>query len=222
MQGEAMKSILSVSFAFVAVILFATGCRAGDSTGMAAGTGKGAAAVTPKAQPVKKTAAKVVRIRIQTNVEDVGCGLIEMELYPDKAPKSVENFVKLAGQGFFDGVLFHRVVPGFVIQGGDPLTKDPAMKSRWGSGGPDYRFEDEPVLGEYTRGAVAMANAGPNTNGSQFFICVANLSGRLPKQYNYFGQVTKGMEVVDAIVARPRDRRDCPVNDVVMKKVTVL
>jgi len=148
-------------------------------------------------------------------------GTIVMELYPDKAPKTVENFVKLTKEGFFDGTLFHRIVPGFVIQGGDPLTKDPAQKGMWGSGGPGYSFADEPVKGDYILGAVAMANSGPNTNGSQFFICVKDLTGRLGKQYNLFGQVTKGMDVVDKIVAVDRGERDIPKTDVVMKKVTV-
>jgi peptidyl-prolyl cis-trans isomerase B (cyclophilin B) len=148
-------------------------------------------------------------------------GTIEMELYPDKAPKTVDNFVKLAKKGFYDGTLFHRVVPGFVIQGGDPLTKDPAQKARWGSGGPGKEFADEPVKGEYMKGSVAMANSGPDTNGSQFFICTESLYGKLPKKYNLFGQVTQGMDVVAKIVAVPRDRNDCPKTDVVMKKVTV-
>ena len=183
------------------------------------------AAVTapaPAPQPGAAPATAPVKVVIQTNVTKVGEGVIEMDLYPDKAPKSVENFVKLAEKGYYDGILFHRVVPGFVIQGGDPLTRDPSMRARWGSGGPGYEFADEPVQGEYVRGAVAMANAGPNTNGSQFFICVNDLSRRLPKQYNWFGMVTKGMEVVDAIVAMPRDRRDCPSTDVVMQKVTIV
>jgi peptidyl-prolyl cis-trans isomerase B (cyclophilin B) len=148
-------------------------------------------------------------------------GTIVMELYPDKAPKTVENFVKLTKEKFFDGCLFHRIVPGFVIQGGDPLTKDPAKKDLWGTGGPGSSFADEPVKGDYIRGAVAMANSGPNTNGSQFFICVKDLTGRLGKQFNLFGQVTKGMDVVDKIVAVDRDARDCPKTNVVMKKVTV-
>ena len=168
------------------------------------------------APAVDKNAPKAVNATIVTNL-----GTIELELWPDKAPKTVENFVKLAKAGSYDGTLFHRVVPGFVIQGGDPLTKDPAKKARWGSGGPGYEFADEPVKGEYERGALAMANSGPNTNGSQFFICVQDLSKGLPKKYNLFGKVTKGMDVVDAIVATPRDARDCPKTDVVMKKVTV-
>ncbi len=192
----------------------------------------GSLAAQPKAPGAKPTAAKpltsvlspaadpnapkAVNATIVTNL-----GTIELELWPDKAPKTVENFVTLAKKGFYDGTLFHRVVPGFVIQGGDPLTKEPAKKARWGSGGPGHEFADEPVKGEYQRGALAMANSGPNTNGSQFFICVQDLSRSLPKKYNLFGKVTKGMEVVDAIVAVPRDARDCPTSDVVMKKVTV-
>ena len=118
-------------------------------------------------------------------------GTIVLDLDPALAPTTVNNFVALARQGFYSGLTFHRVEPGFVIQGGCPEGS--------GRGGPGYRFEDEPVLGEYTKGAVAMANAGPNTNGSQFFICLSDLTGRLPKQYNLFGHVTSGIEVVDAI-----------------------
>ena len=118
-------------------------------------------------------------------------GTIVLDLDPALAPTTVNNFVALARQGFYSGLTFHRVEPGFVIQGGCPEGS--------GRGGPGYRFEDEPVLGEYTKGAVAMANAGPNTNGSQFFICLSDLTGRLPKQYNLFGHVTSGIEVVDAV-----------------------
>jgi cyclophilin family peptidyl-prolyl cis-trans isomerase len=155
-------------------------------------------------------------VTIETNL-----GAIEIELYPDKAPKTVENFIKLIKKNFYDGTLFHRVVPGFVIQGGDPLTKEAAKKEYWGTGGPGYKFDDEPVKGEYVKGALAMANSGPNTNGSQFFICVKDLSGRLPKNYSLFGQVTKGLDVVDKIVSVEADARDCPKNNVIMKKVTV-
>ncbi|HOU53193.1 MAG TPA: peptidylprolyl isomerase [Myxococcota bacterium] len=154
-------------------------------------------------------------------VLDTSLGEIVLELHPDKAPKTVENFLKLARQGFYDGILFHRVVPGFVIQGGDPKTKDPALRAEWGTGDPGYRFPDEPVKGEYTRGALAMANSGPDTNGSQFFICLQDLSGRLPKKYNWFGQVKAGMEVVDRIAALPRDQRDCPTEPAVIRKATV-
>ena len=173
-------------------------------------------AVLAKSKVAKPAASKNPVVVIETTK-----GTIELELWPSKAPKTVENFLKIARKGDFDGTLFHRVVPGFVIQGGDPLTKDPAKRSRWGSGGPGYKFDDEPVKGEYARGTLAMANSGPNTNGSQFFICFADLKGQLPKKYNLFGRVTKGMDVVDRIVSAPRDGRDCPREDIAMKKVTV-
>jgi len=118
-------------------------------------------------------------------------GNIVMDLDARIAPLSVNNFVTLARDGFYDGLTFHRVEPGFVIQGGCPEGS--------GRGGPGWRFADEPVQGEYTKGAVAMANAGPDTNGSQFFVCLDDLTGRLPKNYNLFGNVVEGIEVVDAI-----------------------
>ena len=113
------------------------------------------------------------------------CAIV-MDLDPRIAPTTVNNFVALAGDGYYDGLTFHRVEPGFVIQGGCPEGT--------GTGGPGYKFVDEPVQGDYVLGAVAMANAGPDTNGSQFFICTADLVGRLPKQYNLFGQVVEGIE----------------------------
>jgi len=117
-------------------------------------------------------------------------GTIEFELYADRAPKTVSNFIYLAEKGYYDGLTFHRVVSDFVIQGGDPIGT--------GSGGPGYQFPDEPVVGEYLAGTVAMANSGPDTNGSQFFICLTDQS-TLSKTYNLFGQVTSGMDVVSKI-----------------------
>jgi cyclophilin family peptidyl-prolyl cis-trans isomerase len=117
-------------------------------------------------------------------------GEITMELDPKLAPTTVNNFVVQARAGFYDGLTFHRVVPEFVIQGGDP--------DGTGRGGPGYRFADEPVLGEYTLGAVAMANAGPDTNGSQFFICIDDCQRKLAKSYNLFGYVVDGIEVAQA------------------------
>jgi cyclophilin family peptidyl-prolyl cis-trans isomerase len=150
-------------------------------------------------------------------------GDIEVELFTGDAPKAAENFTKLARDGFFDDVVFHRVIPGFVIQGGDGEfgKKSKLNTSRVGTGGPGYRFEDEPVKGDYHRGTLAMANAGPNTNGSQFFICHQDLVGKLPKNYTIFGQVTKGMDVVDAIAAAPTGAGDRPVDPVAMTSVTV-
>ena len=120
-------------------------------------------------------------------------------------------------------MIFHRVIPGFVIQGGDGQygKKSALERGRVGTGGPGYKFEDEPVKGDYGRGSLAMANAGPNTNGSQFFICTDDLAGRLPKNYTLFGQVTKGLDVVDQIVSAPRDARDLPNDPVAMTKVTI-
>ena len=153
-------------------------------------------------------------------------GDIEADLFTSSAPQTVENFVKLAKQGFFDDVIFHRVIPGFVIQGGDgEFGKKASLNSgRVGTGGPGYRFADEPIPAslDYHRGTLAMANAGPNTNGSQFFICHQELSGRLPKNYTIFGQVTKGLDVVDTIVNAPRNPRDLPNDPVAMVSVTVL
>jgi cyclophilin family peptidyl-prolyl cis-trans isomerase len=118
-------------------------------------------------------------------------GVIVMELDPSLAPATVNNFVALARQGYYDGLQFHRVVPEFVIQGGCPEGT--------GRGGPGYRFADEPVTGEYTLGAVAMANAGPDTNGSQFFICIDDCTKKLQKAYNLFGYVVEGMDVAQAV-----------------------
>ena len=118
-------------------------------------------------------------------------GLIVLELDPQYAPNTVNNFVYLADAQFYDGMVFHRVVPGFIIQTGDPTGT--------GTGGPGYKFNDEPVKGNYTQGCVAMANSGPNTNGSQFFICTANDTAKLQKSYNLFGRVVVGMDVAQKI-----------------------
>jgi cyclophilin family peptidyl-prolyl cis-trans isomerase len=150
-------------------------------------------------------------------------GPIEVELYTTDVPRAAGNFVELAKKGFYDGVIFHRVIPGFVAQGGDGQYGKKASldASRVGTGGPGYKFDDERFPGDYVRGALAMANAGPNTNGSQFFICHEDLSGRLPKNYTIFGQVTKGMEIVDQIVTAPRNGRDLPNEPVAMTSVTI-
>jgi len=154
-------------------------------------------------------------------------GQIVVELDEVGTPKAAGNFIKLARQGFYDGVIFHRVIPGFVVQGGDGefgrLDEKGKVRNarRVGQGGPGYKFEDEPFTGEYDRGALAMANAGPNTNGSQFFICHQDLRGKLPKNYTRFGQVLTGMDVVDAIAAAPRNSSDYPDSPVAMTSVTI-
>ena len=153
--------------------------------------------------------------RIETNM-----GTIRFELLEEDAPKTTENFRLLAERGFYDGVIFHRVIEGFMIQGGDPAGTGRGGQSAWGG-----RFDDEinrstPLYsGPYRKGTVAMANAGPNTNGSQFFIMHVDYA--LPPSYTKFGNVIEGQEVVDKIAAVERDRNDRPAKDVVMEKVTI-
>ena len=140
-------------------------------------------------------------------------GAIAIELFDDDAPKTVENFVALARKGFYDGVIFHRVIPDFMIQGGDPTGT--------GSGGPGYQFEDEFNHHKVVRGALAMANAGPNTNGSQFFIVTTEATPWLDGKHTVFGRVTDGMDVVDAISALETDGRDRPRQDVPIERIDV-
>ena len=150
----------------------------------------------------------MTRATLQTNH-----GAIEVELFDGDAPKTVENFTKLSKDGFYDGVIFHRVIPDFMIQGGDPTGT--------GTGGPGYTFEDEFNQHKVERGALAMANAGPNTNGSQFFIVVAEAAPWLDGKHTVFGRVTSGMDVVDTIVGLPRDSRDKPADDATIEGVNV-
>jgi cyclophilin family peptidyl-prolyl cis-trans isomerase len=141
-------------------------------------------------------------------------GAIEIELYDDDAPTTVGNFLKLARDGFYDGVIFHRVIPDFMIQGGDPTGT--------GSGGPGYQFEDEFNDHKVDRGALAMANAGPNTNGSQFFIVTADSCPWLDGKHTVFGRVTGGMDVVDAIEGTPTGPGDRPIDEVRIESVDVV
>jgi cyclophilin family peptidyl-prolyl cis-trans isomerase len=152
---------------------------------------------------------------IQTNK-----GTIRVELYESDAPKTTENFITLAGKGYYDGVIFHRVIKGFMIQGGDPTGTGRGGESAWGG-----RFNDEIVAASavyqrgYKKGIVAMANAGPNTNGSQFFIMHADYP--LPPSYTIFGRVTDGLDIVDAIATTATATGDKPVSEVKMEKVTI-
>ncbi len=145
---------------------------------------------------------------IHTNV-----GAIEVELFDDDAPKTVGNFLDLARKGFYEGVIFHRVIPDFMIQGGDPTGT--------GMGGPGYTFEDEFNDHPAVRGSLAMANSGPNTNGSQFFIVTAAATPWLDGKHTVFGQVTSGMDVIDKISAGPTDGSDRPLEEVSMERVEV-
>ena len=147
-------------------------------------------------------------------------GSIVFKLLPDIAPETVRNFAKLAQSGFYDGTLFHRVIPGFMIQGGDPNTKN-SDKSRWGMGGPGYTIKAEFNSRSHFRGIVSMARAtDPDSAGSQFFIVTTD-SAFLDRQYTVFGEVVEGMNIADKIVNLPRDKNDCPLEEAKMNKVTL-
>ena len=138
-------------------------------------------------------------------------GTMTAQLFPAEAPRTVNNFVNLAREGFYDGVIFHRVIKGFMIQGGDPTGT--------GRGGPGYRFDDEPVTRRYLRGTLAMANAGPNTNGSQFFVMHADYP--LPPNYTIFGKLSAGEDIVDAIATAQTGSQDRPLQPVSITGITI-
>jgi cyclophilin family peptidyl-prolyl cis-trans isomerase len=140
-------------------------------------------------------------------------GAIELDLFDDDAPKTVDNFVKLSKDGYYDGLIFHRVIPDFMIQGGCPQGT--------GTGGPGYEFEDEINDNKIVRGALAMANAGPNTNGSQFFIVTTEAASWLDGKHTVFGRVSSGMEAVDSIEGTETGAGDRPVKDAVIERVEV-
>ncbi len=153
---------------------------------------------------------KIVKAKIETTLGD-----IVLDLYAEQTPKTVENFVKLANKGFYDGIIFHRVIPNFMVQTGDPTGT--------GRGGPGYSFEDEfsPELSHDQPGILSMANSGPNTNGSQFFITQVP-TPHLDNNHSVFGLVTEGIDVVNKIAGVDRDAQDRPLEDVVMNKVTII
>ena len=157
----------------------------------------------------------MTKVIIETNF-----GSIEFNLLPELAPETVRNFVKLAESEFYNGSLFHRVIPGFMIQGGDPNTKKPELRAQWGMGGPGYTINAEFNSRSHLRGIVSMARSqDPNSAGSQFFIVTTD-STFLDREYTVFGEVTQGMDVADKIVNLPRDQGDCPQEDAKMLKVT--
>ena len=157
----------------------------------------------------------MVNAIINTNL-----GNIQFELLSDIAPETVRNFIKLAKSGFYDGTLFHRVIPKFMIQGGDPNTKE-SDKSTWGTGGPGYNIKAEFSSRSHLRGIVSMARSSdPDSAGSQFFIVTSD-STFLDREYTVFGQVADGMEVADKIVNLPRDGNDCPLQEAKMLQVTI-
>ncbi len=167
-----------------------------------------------------KEVKKIMNATLHTNKGD-----ITVEFYEKDAPKTVENYTKLAKEGFYDGVKFHRVIKGFMIQAGDPLSKDDSKMAMWGTGGPGYKFADEINPNSelyktgYKKGILAMANSGPNTNGSQFFIM--NEDYPLPPLYTIFGKVTSGQDVVDKIAVVPTAPGDRPISPVVINSISL-
>jgi len=194
----------------VAVPLIA-GCGSSDSTSTAAGTAAEAGTAKTWSSPPAMTIDKNATYTADLTTSE---GDIQIALDPTQAPKTVNNFVFLAKQGFYNGTTFHRVIPDFVIQGGDPEGT--------GQGGPGYQFADElPKAGQYTIGSVAMANAGPNTNGSQFFIITGQQGAALPPNYSLFGKVTQGQDVADKISTMAAPGTETPDPPVTIEKVTV-
>ena len=167
-------------------------------------------------KPETNSTKKMTTVTMTTNQ-----GAITFELFGDLKPKTVENFTKLAKEGFYNGTRFHRVIKGFMIQGGDPLSKDVANQPRWGTGGPGYSFADE--LSNDNKnviGTIAMANSGPNTNGSQFFINTAN-NNFLDTKHTVFGKVIAGMDVVSKIENNKTGAQDRPIEDLIIEKIEV-
>ena len=158
---------------------------------------------------------------MKTAVFETNMGNIEIELYTDKMPVTTQNFIDLAEKGFYDGTRFHRVISKFMIQGGDPLSKDTSKQNMWGTGGPGYKIKDEFDKSLSNEpGTIAMANAGPNTGGSQFFINLVN-NNFLDSKHPVFGKVVKGMDIVEKIGKTKTGQADRPVEEVMIKKITI-
>lgn len=213
---------LSLSACLALSLVLLTACKRGGTPGASAGTDASSPAATP-GNPKVPAGAKSSGGKIAVIETDKGA--IEIELFPDAAPKAVENFRLLAEHGFYDGLTFHRIVKGFMIQGGDPMGDGRGGMSAWGGTFPDEIQSGSPLYkAGYRRGIVAMANRGPNTNTSQFFIMHQDY--RLPPSYVIFGQVLRGMEVVDALVSSPARMgtdgdMSAPLTPIVMRKVTI-
>ncbi len=154
---------------------------------------------------------------IKTNLGD-----IKVKFYNEASPLTVNNFLNLAKDGFYDNTRFHRVINDFMIQGGDPNSKDLSKKNLWGTGDPGYKFADEFNNEKLIRGSLAMANSGPDTNGSQFFIVTAEATPWLDGKHTNFGEITSGMDVVEKIEAMKTDARDCPLEDIIIGSIELL
>lgn len=170
----------------------------------------------PEVKQSTNSTKKMTTVTMTTNQ-----GVITLELFADIKPKTVENFTTLAKKGFYNGTRFHRVIKGFMIQGGDPLSKDVVNQPRWGTGGPGYSFADElSTENKNVIGTISMANSGPNTNGSQFFINTAN-NNFLDTKHTVFGKVIAGMDVVSKIENNKTGQNDRPIEDMIIEKIEV-
>ncbi len=179
---------------------------------------------TPPAKPAAPAMPQLDDLKDEYShaIIKTSMGDITVELYGEDSPLTVNNFLNLARDGFYDGVRFHRVIKDFMIQSGDPLSKDIGAKDRWGTGGPGYKFKDEINDHPLQKGSLAMANAGPDTNGSQFFIVTAAFTPWLDGKHTNFGFVTEGLDVVEAIEAVETDPRDRPAKDVIINSIELL
>jgi cyclophilin family peptidyl-prolyl cis-trans isomerase len=166
---------------------------------------------------LKDLATEYSQAIIKTSLGD-----IKVKLYAEESPLTVNNFLNLAQDSYYNGTRFHRVIKDFMVQGGDPNSKDASMKNLWGTGGPDYRFRDEFNQKPLVKGSLAMANAGPDTNGSQFFIVTKDSTPWLDGMHTNFGEVIEGMEVVEKIEASQTDPNDRPVTDILIQSVELL
>lgn len=179
-------------------------------------------AAKPGTNAAPPSAARLAASTNEVAVIRTSEGIMVVEFWPDVAPGHVENFKKLARQGFYDGTCFHRVIKGFMIQGGDPLTKDESQKARWGTGGPGYTIKAEFNSRKHVRGVLSMARTSdPNSAGSQFFICHAD-APHLDGQYTAFGKLIRGEDVLDRIANTPTDARDRPLKRIQVQSIRIV
>ena len=217
-----MKRILTISLCCLGAVALLAGCGNNAARKAAAEADKAAADSIAAAEQTQRTMDKIAKLPEEPVFDIItSMGVIKVKLYAD-TPKHRENFAKLALEKYYDGILFHRVIDGFMIQAGDPLTKDPANKTRFGTGGPDYTIPAE-FVPEHThkKGALAAARRGDAVNpykessGSQFYLVQNPVScAQLDGEYTVFGETIEGLDVIDKIAAVQRDNRDCPLQDV--------
>lgn len=214
-KGVAIVFVILLILVFGLILFWGNPAEKPEPTTEVTPISEGSLATT--SEPTNMTEQK----KVSTAIFKTNLGEITLELYPDKAPKTVENFIKLAQSGFYNGTLFHRVIKDFMIQGGDPNTKsEPTNWAIHGTGGPGYKFEDEINDVKIVNGVLAMANSGPNTNGSQFFIVTADATPWLDGKHTAFGRVTAGMDIVEKIEAVATEK-DHPIEDVILQEVVV-